>query len=63
MFVEAIVDRIVDLDNEHQRQVTVLKAMFDAELEVLRREFATVKQECSDFKFGKTDNVIPLRGF
>jgi hypothetical protein len=61
MFVEAIVDRIIDLANEHERQVTVLKATFEAELDVMRREFATVKQECNDFKFGKTTNVIPLR--
>jgi hypothetical protein len=62
MFVEAIVDRIMDLDNEHQRQVAVLKATFDAEIDVLRREFGVVKEEFDDFiKIGKTDNVVRLR--
>jgi cell division protein FtsB len=60
--VEIFVDQLCQLDNEHTKKIATLKAMFDADIEVLRREFEALKME-RDALTTKTSNsnVVPLK--
>jgi hypothetical protein len=61
--VEGFADQLVLINDEHCKQVAMLKAEFDAGIESLRRELASVKMAFDDLKEinDVTDNVVQLR--
>jgi hypothetical protein len=60
--VETFVDQLVQLNDEHAKQVAMLKAMFDAGVDSVRRESDALKMELNAHKANGVDsNVVPLR--
>jgi hypothetical protein len=61
--VEEIADELVLINDEHCRQLAMLKAEFDANIAAMRRELASVKMAFDDLKEinDVTDNVVQLR--
>jgi hypothetical protein len=41
--VEGFADQLVLINDEHHRQIALAKAMFDAEIDAVKREFASAK--------------------
>jgi hypothetical protein len=48
--VEEVADQLVQINDEHCRQIALAKAMFDAEIDVLKREMASSKLDFEDLK-------------
>ena len=60
--VEKIADQLVLINDERCRQIALAKAMFDAEIDALKREMASAKLDFEDFKaFSVKDNIVRLR--
>ena len=50
------------INDEHHRQIAQAKAMFDAEIDALKREMASAKLDFEDFKARSVkDNIVRLR--
>jgi hypothetical protein len=59
--VDIFVDQLVHLNDEHTKQVAMLKAAFDAGVDSVRREFEALKMELNTRKPDSVDgNVVPL---
>jgi hypothetical protein len=60
--VETFVDQLVQLNDEHAKQVAMLKAMFDAGVDSVRREFESLKAELDAARPNNVANkIVPLR--
>jgi len=60
--VEGFADQLVLINDEHHRQIAQAKAMFDAEIDALKREMASAKLDFEDFKARSVkDNIVRLR--
>ena len=60
--VEEFADQLVLINDEHHRQIAQAKAMFDAEIDALKREMASAKLDFEDFKARSVkDNIVRLR--
>ena len=46
--VEGFADQLVLINDEHHRQIALAKAMFDAEIDALKREMASAKLDFAD---------------
>jgi hypothetical protein len=65
---EKVADRLVELDDEHQRMVATLKAEYEASIAAMRRELRSAEQDFEDclkeFEIKALrikDNVVPLK--
>jgi hypothetical protein len=60
--VEIFVDQIIQLSDAHAMQVAQLKAMFDAGVDAIRREFESLKAELNAARPDNVNSkVVPLR--
>jgi hypothetical protein len=60
--VETFVDQLVQLSDEHEKQIAMLKASFEAGVDSVRREFEALKMELNIAKPNNVDSkVVPLR--
>jgi hypothetical protein len=65
--VETFVDQLVQLSDEHEKQIAMLKASFDAGVDAVRREFESLKAELNaarpnnDSPNNVDSKIVPLR--
>jgi hypothetical protein len=56
--VETFVDQLVQISDEHEKQVAMLKASFDAGVDAVRREFESLKAELNAAKPNNVDSKV-----